>query len=148
MSDTLIENPLDPRSSLKNLNDGNYCTKDDLHSWLAEVDPGKKPRLSFIFRKIEQFSLIRIWNYNRNRVHANRGVKELNIRLDNQVSLSVTIFRTFEKYLFQLVFSGEVRCGSGSFSSKLPGDNVLFTTDEQILSEIAQNDSFFTTMSQ
>ena len=99
VSDTLIENPLDPRSSLKNLNDGNYCTKDDLHSWLAEVNPGKKPRLSFIFRKIEQFSLIRIWNYNRNRVHANRGVKELNIRLDNQVYLC-SYFKWFEKRNF------------------------------------------------
>lgn len=79
------ENPLDPRSSFQNLNDGNYCTKDDMHSWLSEVQDDQRPKVQLAFDKVQTFSLIRVWNYNRNRVHANRGVRNLNIRLDNKV---------------------------------------------------------------
>jgi hypothetical protein len=64
---------------------------DDLHSWLGEHDCIKKPKIQISFDKPKTFSLIRIWNYNRNRVHANRGVRSLNIRLDNKVGLTKII---------------------------------------------------------
>ena len=59
-----------------------------MHSWLSEVQPDKRPKVQFIFDQSQTFSLIRIWNYNRNRVHANRGVKDINIRLDKKVKIS------------------------------------------------------------
>lgn len=130
-SKELRENPLDPRSSFQNLNDGNYCTKDDMHSWLSEVQDDQRPKVQLAFDKVQTFSLIRVWNYNRNRVHANRGVRNLNIRLDNK-----------------LIFCGEITCASGTVDSALPwGDNILFTTDEQILEKIAENDLLYAQVS-
>ena len=45
------------------------------------------PRLDFHFLNPETFAMIRIWNFNRNRVHANRGVKDIVIELDKKVRM-------------------------------------------------------------
>ena len=51
----------------------------------SEVKPNLTPRLDFHFLNPETFAMIRIWNFNRNRVHANRGVKDIVIELDKKV---------------------------------------------------------------
>ena len=53
----------------------------------SEVKPNLTPRLDFHFLNPEIFAMIRIWNFNRNRVHANRGVKDIVIELDKKVRL-------------------------------------------------------------
>lgn len=53
----------------------------------SEVKPNMTPRLDFHFLNPEIFAMIRIWNFNRNRVHANRGVKDIVIELDKKVIL-------------------------------------------------------------
>ena len=82
-SDT-IECTLDPRSNFYNLIDGENATNDDLHCWLAEVSD-KTPKLIFTFSSMETIAMIRIWNFNRNRVHADRGVRNVVIEIDQKV---------------------------------------------------------------
>ena len=59
---------------------------DILETDKSEVKPNLTPRLDFHFLNPETFAMIRIWNFNRNRVHANRGVKDIVIELDKKAS--------------------------------------------------------------
>ena len=66
----------------------------------SEVKPNLTPRLDFHFLNPETFAMIRIWNFNRNRVHANRGVKDIVIELDKKVKLSkIAIVNLFNQNL-------------------------------------------------
>ena len=65
----------------------NYYLMDILDTDKSEVKPNLTPRLDFHFLNPETFAMIRIWNFNRNRVHANRGVKDIVIELDKKVIL-------------------------------------------------------------
>ena len=66
----------------------------------SEVKPNLTPRLDFHFLNPETFAMIRIWNFNRNRVHANRGVKDIVIELDKKVKLSkIAIVNLFNENL-------------------------------------------------
>ena len=110
----------------------------------SEVKPNLTPRLDFHFLNPETFAMIRIWNFNRNRVHANRGVKDIVIELDKKVRSESNIYRA--KYI-QACFSGEIAMASGTINSELPwGDNILFTKDDLILEKIAKNDSTYNPM--
>ena len=85
-SDGSLESTADPRSNFYNLTDGENATKDDLHCWLGEpVCADQTPKLIFNFSLNETFSMIRIWNFNRNRVHADRGVRNVVIECDQKV---------------------------------------------------------------
>lgn len=129
-SDGSLEESIDPRSNFYNIIDGMNHTQDDIHCWLSEVKPNLTPRLDFHFLNPETFAMIRIWNFNRNRVHANRGVKDIVIELDKKAC-----------------FSGEIAMASGTINSELPwGDNILFTKDDLILEKIAKNDSTYNPM--
>ena len=66
----------DPRT-IDKLIDGNYLTKDDLHSWLAPYTPGTPNLIELDIGSTTTISMIRIWNYNKNRIHSYRGVKDL-----------------------------------------------------------------------
>jgi len=126
-SDGSLEETLDPRSNFLNLIDGVNHTKDDIHTWLSEVKPGSSPKLFFRFENFETLAMIRIWNFNRNRVHANRGVRNIVLEFDSRAC-----------------FSGEIAMASGVNGSEFSwGDNILFTKDENILDNIAKNDSTF-----
>ena len=66
----------------------------------SEVKPNLTPRLDFHFLNPETFAMIRIWNFNRNRVHANRGVKDIVIELDKKVKRSkIAIVNLFNQNL-------------------------------------------------
>lgn len=96
-------------------------------------------------------ALLRIWNYNKSRVHSFRGVKFVQIKLNNQ-----------------LIFSGEIAKASGELSGSVEnfGDvsafffscfgainliysllllfqTILFTTSERILETISNFDTSF-----
>ncbi|XP_068276229.1 katanin-interacting protein isoform X2 [Nyctibius grandis] len=110
----------DPRI-VTNLIDGVNRTQDDMHLWLAPFTPGK-PHFIFIdFVNSCQVAMIRIWNYNKSRIHSFRGVKDIKIVLDEQC-----------------IFKGEIVKASGTLSGAPEhfGDTILFTTDDDILEAI------------
>ncbi|XP_065066463.1 katanin-interacting protein-like isoform X2 [Rhopilema esculentum] len=114
----------DPRV-VSNLNDGVYMTRDDLHLWLTPFTPGKKHIVSLVFDKPVIIAMLRIWNYNKSRIHSTRGVRDIEITLDDSP-----------------IFKGEIARASGILSkeSEPYGDIILFTTDEDILEEVAKHD--------
>ncbi|NXI91837.1 K0556 protein, partial [Psophia crepitans] len=110
----------DPRI-ITNLIDGVNRTQDDMHLWLAPFTPGK-PHFVFIdFVNSCQVAMIRIWNYNKSRIHSFRGVKDIIMVLDEQC-----------------IFKGEIAKASGTLSGAPEhfGDTILFTTDDDILEAI------------
>ncbi|NWX28606.1 K0556 protein, partial [Notiomystis cincta] len=110
----------DPRVVI-NLIDGVNRTQDDMHLWLAPFTPGK-PHFVFIdFVNSCQVAMIRIWNYNKSRIHSFRGVKDIIMLLDEQC-----------------IFKGEIAKASGTLSGAPEhfGDTILFTTDDDILEAI------------
>ncbi|NXT02838.1 K0556 protein, partial [Jacana jacana] len=110
----------DPRI-VTNLIDGVNRTQDDMHLWLAPFTPGK-PHFIFIdFVNSCQVAMIRIWNYNKSRIHSFRGVKDIIMVLDEQC-----------------IFRGEIAKASGTLSGAPEhfGDTILFTTDDDILEAI------------
>ncbi|KAM9372446.1 katanin-interacting protein [Phaethornis superciliosus] len=117
----------DPRI-ITNLIDGVNRTQDDMHLWLAPFTPGK-PHFIFIdFVNACQVAMIRIWNYNKSRIHSFRGVKDIRILLDEQC-----------------IFKGEIAKASGTLSGAPGhfGDTILFTTDDDILEAMYCNDKMF-----
>uniref|UniRef100_A0A8C3JNX2 KIAA0556 n=1 Tax=Calidris pygmaea TaxID=425635 RepID=A0A8C3JNX2_9CHAR len=110
----------DPRI-ITNLIDGVNRTQDDMHLWLAPFTPGK-PHFIFIdFANSCQVAMIRIWNYNKSRIHSFRGVKDIIMVLDEQC-----------------IFKGEIAKASGTLSGAPEhfGDTILFTTDDDILEAV------------
>ncbi|XP_029102518.1 protein KIAA0556 isoform X2 [Scleropages formosus] len=117
----------DPRV-VTNLIDGVNRTQDDMHLWLAPFTPGR-PHVIFVdFHSPCQVAMIRIWNYNKSRIHSFRGVKEAEMLLDGRC-----------------IFRGEIAKASGTLSGALEqfGDTILFTTDDDILEAVSRFDDTF-----
>uniref|UniRef100_A0AC11ETA9 Katanin interacting protein n=1 Tax=Ovis aries TaxID=9940 RepID=A0AC11ETA9_SHEEP len=114
----------DPRV-VSNLIDGVNRTQDDMHVWLAPFTPGKSHSISMDFVQPCQVALIRIWNYNKSRIHSFRGVKDITMLLDAQC-----------------IFKGEIAKASGTLTGAPEhfGDTILFTTDDDILEAIFCSD--------
>lgn len=88
----------DPRV-VTNLIDGVNRTQDDMHVWLAPFTLGKPHSISIDFVHPCQVALIRIWNYNKSRIHSFRGVKDITMLLDAQC-----------------IFKGEIAKASGTLT--------------------------------
>ncbi|KAI5727387.1 hypothetical protein M8J77_001646 [Diaphorina citri] len=118
----------DPRV-VTNLIDGVYQTQDDMHLWLAPYIELGQHYVRLGFEREEVVALVRIWNYNKSRIHSYRGVKDIEITLDDVI-----------------IFRGEIAraCGTLVGPPSSFGDTILFTTDEDILERIAENDTVFT----
>lgn len=113
----------DPRTVDK-LVDGTYLTCDDLHVWLAPFTHGKEHIIEIDFREVKTVSMIRIWNYNKSRIHSYRGAKDVAIRLDDTP-----------------IFFGEVAKAPGSLKGAEDScEYILFTENDAILSKIDRND--------
>lgn len=116
----------DPRV-VTNLIDGIYRTRDDMHLWLAPFTPGGKHIITLTFAERLKIAMIRIWNYNKSRIHSFRGVRFVDITLDDN-----------------LIFQGEIARASGILGPDDPfGDTILFTMDEEILEAMAQYDQTY-----
>ena len=74
----------DPRT-VDNLMDGINHTCDDLHAWLAPFTPGSNHLIFMNLNNETTISMIRIWNYNKSRIHSHRGARYVEILLDNQI---------------------------------------------------------------
>lgn len=86
----------DPRTADK-LVDGVYFTQDDLHAWMAPFTLGQDHRIDLELDRVYGISLIRIWNYNKSRIHSFRGARLVEISLDERV-----------------IFRGEIRRAAGN----------------------------------
>lgn len=116
----------DPRV-VRNLVDGHYCTKDDFRTWLAPFTAGKNHFIYMTLIKTTKIAMIRIWNYNKSRIHTSRGVRDVDVSLDGK-----------------MIFSGQIAKASGiPLETKNFGDTILFTTDEDILEKVGKYDATF-----
>ncbi|XP_067859220.1 katanin-interacting protein isoform X2 [Heptranchias perlo] len=118
----------DPRV-ISNLIDGVNRTQDDMHLWLAPFTPGRSQLIYIDFVNSCHIAMIRIWNYNKSRIHSFRGIKDVEILLDGK-----------------FIFRGEIAKASGTLNGALEqfGDTILFTTDDEILDAMSQYDETFT----
>lgn len=114
----------DPRV-VSNLIDGVNRTQDDMHVWLAPFTPGKSHSITVDFMQPCQVALIRVWNYNKSRIHSFRGVRDVEMLLDGQC-----------------IFKGEIAKASGTLAGAPEhfGDTILFTMDDDILEAIFCSD--------
>jgi len=74
----------DPRTVDK-LVDGNYFTNDDFHAWLTPYTQGEDHLITIKLGALTSVSMIRIWNYNKSRIHSFRGARLLTCTLDNKL---------------------------------------------------------------
>lgn len=115
----------DPRV-VTNLIDGDYFTKDDFRMWLTPFTAGSNHFIYITFKSYSKIAMIRIWNYNKSRIHSVRGAKDVEVSLDNTV-----------------IFQGEIAKASGNLDLSNFGDTILFTTDEDILENVGKHDPTF-----
>ena len=104
--------------------DQTYLTCDDLHVWLAPFTEGRHHYVYIELGSEEEISMIRIWNFNKSRIHSYRGVKELKIELDNKV-----------------IFYGEIQKAPGNLKDiDQCFETIMFTNDEGLIKMIEKND--------
>ncbi|XP_035694968.1 protein KIAA0556-like isoform X6 [Branchiostoma floridae] len=117
----------DPRV-VTNLTDGVNRTRDDIHMWLAPYTPNGNHYICLTFQQPCKVAMIRIWNYNKSRIHSFRGARDIEMMLDKS-----------------LIFKGEIAKASGLLQGDLDsfGDTILFTMDEEILEAMAQYDETY-----
>ncbi|XP_041982412.1 katanin-interacting protein-like [Aricia agestis] len=107
--------------------DGVVRTRDERHAWAAPAHATPLALYLLLADRV-QLALLRIWNYNKSRIHSSRGVRLVQVKLDERV-----------------VFHGEIARSSGELTGPLPstGDTILFTKDSKILEAIMSNDINF-----
>ena len=113
----------DPRT-IDKLVDGVYFTRDDLHVWLAPYNPGQRHYITFDLGIPTTISMIRLWNYNKSRIHSERGIKKLIITFDSSP-----------------IFIGEIRKAPGTLMNIQECCEVLlFTNSQTVIEQIAAQD--------
>lgn len=109
----------DPRTVDK-LVDGVNFTTDDFHAWMTPFTQGEDHTISIDLGRVMNVSMIRIWNYNKSRIHSHRGARLLTCSLDGN-----TIFR------------GEVKRSPGNTNDLAQCcEIILFTDDMAVLESI------------
>nr|CDJ96207.1 Protein K04F10.2 [Haemonchus contortus] len=103
------------------------CT-DQGKMWRAKMEPNRCVSIEIEFVQLTRIAMIRFWNYSESRVHAQMGVRHLRAELDNLT-----------------IFDGEIDCAFTDHDTAPMGETILFTTDDQILESIAENDVCFVT---
>ncbi|PAA77810.1 hypothetical protein BOX15_Mlig016692g2, partial [Macrostomum lignano] len=110
----LPEYDSDPRV-VANLIDGVNRTFDEVHMWLCPFTPGRGHHVYVTFAEPVQLAIMRVWNYNKSRVHSSRGAKLIDVALDGI-----------------RIFYGEIARGND--------ETILFTEDDAILERVWHND--------
>ncbi|KYQ91327.1 hypothetical protein DLAC_08273 [Tieghemostelium lacteum] len=115
----------DPRTVDKIMDD-NPRTCDDMHLWLAPFTHGQVNTITIQLDQPTTLSLIRIWNYNKSRIHSYRGAKDIEIKLDGHV-----------------IFKGSIKKAPGSLQGcEDSAEYIVLTDQEDILTLIETNDPF------
>ncbi|XP_053540567.1 katanin-interacting protein isoform X3 [Ictalurus punctatus] len=110
------------------LTDGIHRTQDDSHMWLAPFVTGRRCEITLDLGETQRLAMIRVWNYNKSRIHSFRGVRDVDMLLDGR-----------------RIFRGEIAKASGTLIGGLDqfGDTILFTTDDEILEAMSRFDDTF-----
>lgn len=64
--------------------DGVKRTQDDSHMWLAPFVPGRRCEITLDLGETLHLAMIRVWNYNKSRIHSFRGVRDVEMLLDGR----------------------------------------------------------------
>mmetsp|Transcript_2493 Transcript_2493/g.9382 ORF Transcript_2493/g.9382 Transcript_2493/m.9382 type:complete len:1478 (-) Transcript_2493:1894-6327(-) len=113
----------DPRL-VYNLFDGINKTCDDMHTWLAPFETARKHTISISLNEETTLGMIRIWNYNKSRIHSHRGARHIQIHLDDQ-----------------LIFDGEVRRAPGTLNhAEQYAEHILYTDSTDAINNIEEYD--------
>lgn len=88
----------DPRV-VANLIDGVNRTQDCMHLWLAPFTPGRRHVIELELGRTHRLAMVRVWNYNKSRIHSFRGAREVEMSLDGRC-----------------IFRGEIAKASGTLS--------------------------------
>eukprot|EP00873_Tetraselmis_striata_P042062 jgi/Tetstr1/462326/TSEL_007333.t2 len=119
----LAEYAADPRTPDK-LVDGVNMTCDDLHVWLAPYTKGAVNRISITLDSVQDLGMLRVWNYNKNRIHSQRGARKVEIGLDGE-----------------LIFYGDIRRAPGSMAeAPSAAECILFSDAEEMLQAVEESD--------
>ncbi|XP_049875890.1 katanin-interacting protein-like [Pectinophora gossypiella] len=112
----------------ENIADGVVRTRDERHAWTTPAPRGVPISLSVLLARCSRLALLRLWNYNKSRIYSSRGVRLVQIKLDDQI-----------------IFHGEIARSSGELKGPLTsfGDTILFTKDPLILESVMLNDKNF-----
>ena len=115
--------------SEERLLDNELITCDAKKHWMHPFEANTSVVIRIKFKNLLKLSLIRLWNYNCSRIHASKGVKEC-------------IISDYENKL--LLFAGKIRKATGSLTKPLKNcESVIFTTNKNILMDLAKNDWFY-----
>lgn len=66
------------------LTDGIHRTQDDSHMWLAPFVTGRRCEITLDLGETQRLAMIRVWNYNKSRIHSFRGVRDVDMLLDGR----------------------------------------------------------------
>lgn len=114
----------DPRT-IDKLVDGANRTCDDLHVWLAPYTAGRHHYVFIDLGRARTISMIRIWNYNKSRIHSYRGARYIELLLDERP-----------------IFKGEIQKAPGMLQgAEAYAENILFTMDDEVLCAIEAHDA-------
>jgi hypothetical protein len=122
----LPESSDDPRVP-ENLFDGVNCTCSDLHQWLTPFTPDSRHTVTIDLGTRITLGMLRIWNYNKSRIHSQRGVRGLEIRLDGTC-----------------IFQGEISQAPGAVNdAPKHAECLVFTQSSLALDAIEVHDAVY-----
>lgn len=107
----------------------NMNTSDQNRNWAYKIGLNLPIHINIDFNKKIKISMIRIWNYNRSRIHSIRGIKKIVITdIEHEI----------------LLFCGDIKKASGNTRNPFKNfESIFFTENKNIISQIAKNDWFF-----
>ena len=90
--------------------------------WLAPFTPGARHTVSIHFNERKAISLVRVFNYNASRTHAQRGGRRAELALEAPPSTGR-----------MLIWGGEIACAVGSNEPTAENaTELLFTKDTKV----------------
>ena len=138
------------------LTDQFYRSHDEKHIWQRSLDEKVTFPLTLQvhFASTIHLALLRIWNHNKSRIYWDRGIRDIELYLDHELIFRGEITRAHGSLTGPVQNLGDVSNMRGKKSKYyrfyfflllffLFFQTILFTTDDQILEKIAQNDKFF-----
>ena len=95
-----------------------------MHAWLAPFRSGNNHFIYIDFDEETAISMMRIWNYNKSRIHSYRGARYTEIALDGN-----------------FIFKGEIQKAPGAMlGASACAECILFTNNDNILKIIEKYD--------
>ncbi|MCJ8729076.1 hypothetical protein PDJAM_G00012230 [Pangasius djambal] len=82
---TAVVNGLsEDNGDISKVTDGIQRTQDDSHMWLAPFVAGRRCEITLDLGETQRLAMIRVWNYNKSRIHSFRGVRDVEMLLEGR----------------------------------------------------------------